>query len=63
MVVSGAPVTVNPTYSNNGYGTAYGSAYNSNYGSVYVTPTYIPSLPNTGFAPMSSAEAASALHS
>jgi hypothetical protein len=59
VVASGAPVTVNPTYSNNGYSTTYGSAYNSNYGGVYVTPTYVPSLPNTGFAPMSSAEAAS----
>ncbi|MGC9602689.1 MAG: hypothetical protein ABSE76_03045 [Minisyncoccia bacterium] len=55
VVVSGAPtpVVVNP------YNPIYPSTYNSNYGSVYVTPTYIPSLPNTGFAPMSSAEAAS----
>jgi hypothetical protein len=59
VVASGAPVVINPVYPNNTYGTTYGSAYNSNYGSVYVTPTYIPSLPNTGFAPMSSAEAAS----
>ena len=55
VVASGAPVVVNPVYPN----TAYGST--SGYGSVYVTPTYIPSLPNTGFAPMSSAEAASAV--
>jgi hypothetical protein len=58
VVVSGAPapVVVNP------YNPIYPSTYssNSNYGSVYVTPTYIPSLPNTGFAPMSGAEAASA---
>jgi hypothetical protein len=50
VVASGAPVVVNPVYPTptSGYG-------------VYVTPTYIPSLPNTGFAPMSSAEAASAV--
>ncbi|HUD02911.1 MAG TPA: hypothetical protein VMR46_02740 [Candidatus Paceibacterota bacterium] len=56
VVASGAPVVVNSVYPNNTYGTASGSGYG-----VYVTPTYIPSLPNTGFAPMSSAEAASAV--
>jgi hypothetical protein len=49
VVASGAPVVSNST----------NSTYASGYGNVYVTPTYIPSLPNTGFAPMSSAEAAS----
>lgn len=59
VVASGAPI-INPispvttTYPYNNYTT-------SNYGGVYVTPTYIPLLPNTGFAPLSEAEAASAV--
>jgi hypothetical protein len=56
VVPSGAPVSVinpiNPIYPTN-YPT-------NNYG-VSVTPVYVPRLPNTGFAPMSSAEAASAV--
>lgn len=54
VVVSGAPapVVINPV----NY-----TGYNSAYGGVYVTPTYIPMFPNTGFEPMSSAAAASAV--
>lgn len=56
VVVSGAPapVVINPA----NYVTGYTPS--TTYGGVYVTPTYIPSFPNTGFEPMSSAAAASA---
>ncbi len=56
VVASGAPapVIITPTTYNNGY-------INSSYGGVYVTPTYVPRYPNTGFEPMSSAAAASAV--
>jgi hypothetical protein len=53
VVESGAPapIVINPS------NTIYPA---NNYG-VSVTPTYVPSLPNTGFEPMSAAEAASAV--
>lgn len=56
VVASGAPapIVINPTNYNNG-------TYNATYGGVYVTPTYIPRFPNTGFEPMTSAAAASAV--
>ncbi len=59
VVASGAPapIVINPYNNNSVYSS---NNYASNYGGVYVTPTYVPSLPNTGFEPMSSAEAASA---
>ncbi len=58
VVASGAPapVGINPGTGYTGY-TGYNNG--SNYGGVYVTPTYIPRYPNTGFEPMSSAAAAS----
>ena len=52
VVASGAPVVINPT----NY-----TGYNYNNGGVYVTPTYIPSFPNTGFDPITGAGIASAL--
>ncbi len=58
VVASGAPapIVITPT-TYNGYGYTTGSTY----GGVYVTPTYVPRFPNTGFEPMSSAAAASAV--
>ncbi|HEY5383321.1 MAG TPA: hypothetical protein VIJ88_02075 [Candidatus Paceibacterota bacterium] len=53
VVINGAPapIVINPA------NPIYPANYNYN---VSVTPTYIPSLPNTGFEPMSATEAASA---
>lgn len=53
VVASGAPapVVINPIT----------GGYTGSYGGVYVTPTYVPRFPNTGFEPMGSAAAASAV--
>lgn len=58
VVASGAPVVINPINYAGGY-TGYTTP--TTYGGVYVTPTYVPSFPNTGFEPLSSAAAASAV--
>jgi hypothetical protein len=58
VVASGAPAPVVISPVNPLYPSTTGS---TSYGGVYVTPTYVPGLPNTGFEPLSSAEAASAV--
>ena len=68
VVVSGAPIStvINPAQYITNYAGGYSAGYTgyataSNYGGVYVTPTYVPSFPNTGFEPLSSTAAASAV--